>query len=75
MNETERINHIVSKYGEYNPTTIDLLVGIVFEFDIFAEIEKALAGKPSLVSEAVADAVSYTRPDGASIFETSKEAL
>ena len=75
MNETERINHIASKYGEYSPTTIDLLVGIVFEFDIFAEIEKALAGKASLVSEAVADAVSYTRQDGASIFETSKEAL
>ena len=73
MNETERIVNITSKYGEYSPTTLDLLVGIVFEFDIFAEIEKALAGKPSLVSEAVADAVSYTRHDGGGIFDCDKE--
>ena len=75
MNETQRIRHIAQKYGAYSETTLDLLVGIVFEFDVFAEIEKALAGEPSKFADEVEDAVSYTRTDGGSIFETTKEKL
>jgi len=70
MNETERITHIANKYMKLSFTTIDLLVGIVFEFDVFAELEKALAGKPSKFTDEVAEALSYTTADGGGIFDS-----
>ena len=62
MNETERVDKIVRRYID-NPTgiTVDMLVNVVFQFDVYDEIENVLAGKPSMFSEAVEDSIREAR--------------
>ena len=64
MNETDRVAYVLDKVlgDEYSELTLDFLVQLVLDFDIFHEIEMALKKQPSKFTDEVNAALSYT-PD------------
>jgi hypothetical protein len=62
--DIERIHSIVFRSGRtVSEITLDMICDIVWQFDIYEEIQAALSGEASKFTEEVAEALSFTEPD------------
>lgn len=62
--DMQRIDRIIGSSGiAVSETTREMIQDIGWQFDIYDEIQAALAGEESKLSEEIAEALSYTQSD------------